>query len=43
MRDLYDRYLRGASDLLKATEPASKDYLKALTLRSRLAQAIFEV
>jgi len=42
MNDLFDRYLEGVSNLLRAIEPTHTDYLTVLTLQGRLAQAIAE-
>jgi len=43
MRDHYDQYLRGVSDLLQAVEPTDENHLTVLTLQGRLAQAISEI
>jgi Cdc6-like AAA superfamily ATPase len=43
MKDLDDRYLKGMSDLLQALDQSAPDYLTALTLQGRLAQAISEI
>ena len=43
MRDHYDQYLRGVSDLLQAIEPTDENHLTVLTLQGRLAQAISEI